>query len=73
MPAGLKQQQLQNLLGQIQDLESALDEISDQRAQALSESHKRVRKITKEGAVKVQAQRSRDLLGVYILNPSKGR
>lgn len=73
MPAGLKQHQLQNLLGQIQDLESALDEISDQRAQALSQSHKRVRKITKEGAVKVQAQRSRDLLGVYILNPSKGR
>lgn len=72
MPGGLKQQQVQNLLNQLPDLEPELDRIADQRAQVLTHSHERVRRMTKEGSVRVYPQRSRDLLGIYILNPSKG-
>jgi len=71
MPSGLKQQQMENLLRELPALEPELDRMADQRAQALSHSHKRVRQITKEGSVGIYPQRSRDLLGVYILNPSK--
>ena len=70
IPYGLKQQQIQGLLNQLPDLTPALDQVVAQRAQVLAESHRRVRRITKEGAVKVQPQRSRDLLGVYLLNPA---
>jgi len=64
-----KKAAVERLLSRLGDLEVKLTEIGRERADVLSESHKRIRAITKEGIVKVIPQLPMDILGVYILQP----
>lgn len=70
LPIGLKQYQLAELLGQMDELAEELTQIAQERSQRLIQSHRRVRAITREGQVKVAPQLPMDLLGVYVLQPS---
>jgi hypothetical protein len=70
-PKALKQEEITELLERIDELQEDLQLFAEQRADELSQSHKRVRAITKEGAIKVQPQLPMDILGVYILQPGK--
>lgn len=68
-PKALKQQGIEEVLERINDLQPDLEQFAKQRAEKLSQSHRRVRAITKEGAVQVKPQLPMDILGVYILKP----
>jgi len=68
-PKALKQEEIEELLEDISELERDLEEFAFSRSQSLSQSHKRVRAITKEGAVKVKPQLPMDIFGVYVLQP----
>jgi uncharacterized protein with GYD domain len=50
-------------------LEADLNQFAEERAEALKDSHRRVRAITEEGQVKVKPQLPMDVLGVYYLFP----
>jgi hypothetical protein len=67
-PAALKQSELRQLLERVEELQPDLELIAQQRAQALVQSHRRVRALTREGGIRVKAQPF-DILGVYILQP----
>ncbi|MGL5062914.1 MAG: helicase-related protein, partial [Microcoleus sp.] len=69
LPIERKKLALERLLSRLGDLEANLTEIARERADVLSESHRRVRAITKEGQVKVIPQLPMDILGIYILQP----
>jgi superfamily II DNA or RNA helicase len=69
MPLQLKRNEIQELLDRLDELQDELDLIAEMRSQVLSQSHRRVRAITKEGQVKVKPQTPMDILGVYILQP----
>ncbi len=68
-PLVFKQLQLTNLLERLDELSGELELLAQQRSHALSQSHRRVRAITKEGQVRVKPQLPMDILGVYILQP----
>ncbi len=68
---GMKKEEITELLDRIHELQDDLEQFARQRSHSLLQSHQRVRKITKEGAVKVIPQLPMDLLGVYILQPGK--
>jgi hypothetical protein len=70
---GMKKEEITELLDRIHELQDDLEKFARQRSHSLLQSHQRVRKITKEGAVKVIPQLPMDLLGVYILQPGKGK
>jgi len=59
------------LLGRIEELAPGLEEFAQERSHVLSQSHRRVRALTREGVVQVTPQLPMDLLGVYILQPGK--
>ncbi|OSO89155.1 helicase [Cylindrospermopsis raciborskii CENA303] len=63
-------QEIEDFLGEFNEIERELEKIANQRAHKLWESHQRVRKITKEIPVTVEPRIPMDLLGVYILHPS---
>lgn len=69
IPAMMKQTQIQGLLERLEELQPELEAIAQQRAQALSQSHRRVRSITKEGQIRVKPQLPMDIVGVYVLQP----
>ncbi len=70
-PPGLKKQEIEELLGRIEELAPGLEEFAQERSHVLSQSHRRVRALTREGVVQVTPQLPMDLLGVYILQPGK--
>jgi superfamily II DNA or RNA helicase len=70
LPIGLKQDQLAELLGRMEELTDELTQMAQARSHQLIQSHRRVRAITREGQVKVAPQLPMDLLGVYVLQPS---
>lgn len=69
LPPGRKQAAIERILGCLGDLEPQMEAIARSRAEALLESHRRVRAITKETQVKVKPQLPMDVLGVYYLQP----
>jgi hypothetical protein len=52
-------------------LKDDLELFAKERSHELSQSHRRVRAITKEGAIQVKPHLPMDILGVYILQPGK--
>lgn len=72
-PLAFRQLQLTNLLERLDEIHEELELIAQQRSQALSQSHRRVRAMTKEGQVRVKPQLPMDILGVYILQPGQRR
>ncbi|MFB2736701.1 helicase-related protein [Umezakia ovalisporum] len=72
-PEKIKKQEIQELLHRIHELTPDLEKLAKERSHCLLESHRRVRKITQEGKIEIQPQTPMDLLGVYILQPGKGK
>jgi hypothetical protein len=70
-PMGLKKQEIEEFLNRVNELTADLEQFAQERSHSLAQSHRRVRKITGEGAVQVMPQLPMDLLGVYILQPGK--
>ncbi len=70
-PKALKQDEIGELLEDLSLLEGDLEDFAKERSQKLSQSHKRVRTITKEGAIQVKPQLPMDILGIFILQPGK--
>jgi hypothetical protein len=68
-----KRLEVDELLQRIGELEEELRQIALGRSHALSQSHRRVRVITKEGQIRVKPQLPMDILGVYILQPGQRR
>lgn len=73
IPKVIKQEEIGELLEDIGELEGDLEKFAIERSHQLSQSHKRVRTITKEGQIVVKPQLPLDILGVYILQPGKRR
>jgi hypothetical protein len=71
LPIKRKQLTIQELLSSLAELETELNDIAQIRAEALLESHRRVRAIInpKEKQVKVKPQLPMDILGIYYLQP----
>lgn len=69
LPLARKRLEVGEFLARIGELEEELAGIAQRRAHSLSQSHRRVRAITKEGQVKVKPQLPMDILGIYILLP----
>lgn len=67
--AARKKMQLEPMLEFLPELEEHLEAIAGEQAAHLEESHRRVRQITQEGLVQVEAQLPMDILGFYILQP----
>jgi len=68
-PLQRKQDTLTRIIDRLEELTPSLEEFARDRAEAISQSHQRVRSLTKEGKVKVEPQLPLDILGVYILQP----
>ena len=68
-PIGIKQMEIEDLLNRLDELTTEFSIFANTRSQALSQSHRRVRALTKEVQVKVKPQLPMDVLGVYILQP----
>lgn len=64
-------QEIEDFLNSFDELKADLKVFAKERSLCLSQSHQRVRRITKEVDVKVTPQLPMDLLGVYILQPGK--
>jgi hypothetical protein len=67
----LDQEEMTELLNRLDELTADLETFARERSHHLSQSHRRVRAITQEGAIRVTPQLPMDLLGVYILQPGK--
>ncbi|PSB13149.1 helicase [filamentous cyanobacterium CCP2] len=68
-PIALKRMEIAELLERLDELQEELEFLAKNRSQSLSQSHRRVRAITKEGQIKVKPQLPMDILGVYVLQP----
>ncbi|WP_315862654.1 helicase-related protein [Euhalothece natronophila] len=68
-PRARKQQTLHRIIDRLEELTPSLEQFAHERAESISQSHQRVRSITKEGKVNVEPQLPLDILGVYILQP----
>lgn len=68
-PLAIKQMELQDVLSRVAELEPDLELFAKERSYYLSQSHRRVRAITKEGQIQVKPHLPLDILGVYILQP----
>lgn len=64
-----KQETLTRIIDRLEELTPSLEQFARDRAEAISQSHQRVRSLTKEGKVNVEPQLPLDILGVYILQP----
>ena len=69
----LKRMEMEELLNSLSRLEEELETIAQGRSQALVQSHRRVRQITKEGQVRVNPQLPMDILGLFVLQPGQRR
>jgi superfamily II DNA or RNA helicase len=67
------EQEIEDFLNSFDELTADLEKFAKERSLCLSQSHQRVRRITKEADVKVTPQLPMDLLGVYILQAGKPR
>ncbi|MCG6133486.1 MAG: DEAD/DEAH box helicase [Nostoc sp. LLA-1] len=67
----IKQMEIADLLGRLEELQPSLENFANQRTQELLQSHQRVRAMTKEGRIRVTPQLPMDILGVYILKPGR--
>jgi len=63
--------EIEELLGRLGEVQGEVEFLAQQRSQSLSQSHRRVRAITKEGQIRVKPQLPMDILGVYILQPGQ--
>ena len=61
---------LQSALEQLDGLGDALNDIAEQRATRLRDSHQRVRSATTGGRVTVTPRTPPDVLGTYVLLPT---
>lgn len=68
-PIAMKQMEISELLERMDELHDELECLAKERSQSLSQSHRRVRAMTKEGQIKIKPQLPMDILGVYILQP----
>lgn len=68
-PRTIKQMELAELLKRLDEIQEELELLAQQRSQTLSQSHRRVRAITKEGQIRVKPQLPMDILGIYVLQP----
>jgi superfamily II DNA or RNA helicase len=64
-----KQEVLEETLDWWQDLQPRLEPFIKERCQQLEASHRRVRRLTKEGAIKLEPSMPPDLLGVLVAIP----
>lgn len=66
------QTHVRRVLERFEDLRPRLDQIAEERGEALLDAHRRVRKATKSGvrALKVDAHKPADILGVYVYLPA---
>lgn len=71
LPMALKRMEIQELLDRTDELKEELEFLAEARSQILSQSHRRVRAMTKEGQVRVKPQTPMDILGVYVLQPQQ--
>lgn len=71
LPLGRKRLEIDKFLEQVGELDEELRSFAERRAHALSQSHRRVRAITKEGQVRVKPQLPMDILGILILQPGQ--
>jgi hypothetical protein len=71
IPPAMKRLEVDELLGRIEELKEELRQIAEQRSHSLSQSHRRVRELTKEGRIQVKPQLPMDILGAYILQPKR--
>ncbi len=69
IPLAMKRLEIEELLGRLEGLQEELNDLAQQRANALLQSHRRVRAITKEGQIRVKPQLPLDILGVFVLQP----
>lgn len=69
----MKRLELGELLGRLDVLAGELAGIAEARSRSLSQSHRRVRRITKEGQIRVRPQLPMDILGLYVLQPGVRR
>ncbi len=69
VPLAMKQMEIEELLGRLGGLQEELEDLAKQRANALLQSHRRVRSITKEGQIRVKPQLPMDILGIFVLQP----
>jgi superfamily II DNA or RNA helicase len=67
----IKQMEIADLLGRLEELQPSLENFANQRTQELLQSHQRVRAMTKEGRIRVTPQLPMDILGIYILKPGR--
>jgi hypothetical protein len=67
----MKRLEVAELIGRIEELEDELRQIAERRSHTLSQSHRRVRALTKEGQVRVKPQLPMDILGILILQPGQ--
>lgn len=67
----IKQMEIAELIQRIPELQPDLELFAKARSHELSQSHRRVRAITKEGQIQVKPQLPTDILGVYILQPGQ--
>jgi len=63
---------IRRVLERFEDLRPRLDQIAEERGEALFDAHRRVRKATKSGvrALKVDTHKPADILGVYVYLPA---
>lgn len=73
IPPARKLLEIDELLRHIGELSDELRQFAEGRSQALSQSHRRVRAITKAGQIRVKPQLPMDILGIYILQPGQRR
>lgn len=72
-PIGRKRLVIDEFLKRIGELDEELQSFAERRSHSLSQSHRRVRTITKEGQVRVKPQLPMDILGILILQPGQRR
>jgi hypothetical protein len=65
----MKRLEIAELLNRLEEFKDELEDIAASRANALAQSHRRVREITKEGQIRVKPQLPMDILGLYVLQP----
>jgi superfamily II DNA or RNA helicase len=70
LPTPFKIREVQLLLDRLEEMNDVLAAFALDRAEELAQSHKRVRSVTQEGALRIKPQLPMDILGVYILHPS---
>ncbi|MFM6130544.1 MAG: helicase-related protein [Sphaerospermopsis kisseleviana] len=69
LPIALKRLEIAELLNRLEEFREELEDNAASRANALAQSHRRVREITKEGQIRVKPQLPMDILGLYVLQP----